>query len=499
MKLLKKYWLVLVLGLVVLLRLPSLSEPFTYGDEGIYLTLGQAANKGWVWYRDIHDNKPPMLYLIAALAGNFTFYRLIHFGWSLVTVLAFWQLAKLLFVKNQPAVMASTVIFAVLSNLHSFEGNVANAENFMMLPTIAAFYLIYEFATDRKLAKQKIKKTWWAWLLAGVLFSVATLFKVPAAFDFAAGFAFVFLIFIETKKKKIKLLASHLSLLFLGFILPILLTFINYFAKGALSPYLTAAFFQNLPYLSSWSGGQTQAGGLPVMMLVRMGLVLTLVTGIYLFREKISLPAKLLLTWFGFSWFAALLSTRPYPHYLIQILPAFCLSIGLFAFQKKKYQWQILLPLVLAIIFRITFLAFQFWTYEDRPYYLNYYQYLLGLKTHQQYWHDFDPQAEKLYQTAAYVKARTAPDDTIFIWGTQPSIYALAKRQPAGRYTTSYHIIDFDGYDQTMTALKREAPRFLLVSLDEKRPFPELFSFLWDHYALEKQLGGLKIFHRIKR
>jgi len=39
--------------------------------------------------------------------------------------------------------------------------------------------------------------------------------------------------------------------------------------------------------------------------------------------------------WFSFSLFAALLSSRPYPHYLIQVLPAFSLSFGFLALSKK--------------------------------------------------------------------------------------------------------------------------------------------------------------------
>ena len=101
------------------------------------MALGQAAQKGQVWYRDIHDNKPPMLYLVAALAGNFETYRLIYFAWGIITVLAFWQLTKLLFPRNKPAQILTTTTFTVLANLHRFEGNVANAENFMMLLTIA--------------------------------------------------------------------------------------------------------------------------------------------------------------------------------------------------------------------------------------------------------------------------------------------------------------------------------------------------------------------------
>src|SRR3989344_3742093 len=54
----------------VVLRITSWFEPYWYGDEGIYLVLGQALRRGLVFYRDIHDNKPPLLYLLAAVAGG---------------------------------------------------------------------------------------------------------------------------------------------------------------------------------------------------------------------------------------------------------------------------------------------------------------------------------------------------------------------------------------------------------------------------------------------
>src|SRR3989338_9802284 len=71
-----KYRALIVLFLFIfVLRLPSLMEPHRYADEEIYLTLGQGFRKGLVFYRDIHDNKPPLLYVIAALAGNLFWFR----------------------------------------------------------------------------------------------------------------------------------------------------------------------------------------------------------------------------------------------------------------------------------------------------------------------------------------------------------------------------------------------------------------------------------------
>jgi hypothetical protein len=178
-------------------------------------------------------------------------------------------------------------------------------------------------------------------------------------------------------------------------------------------------------------------------------------------------------------------------------VPAFCLSLGFFFFRRKEHEWQIIIPLALAIVFRLTFLGFEFWSYPNYPYYSNFYRYLLGSKTHQQYWQDFDPQAETIYRTARYLKSRTTPDEPIFIWGTVPSIYALAERQPPGRYTTAYHIIDFNGYRSTLQALSEKQPRYLVVTGDESRPFSELASLVVQNYAPEIRINGFRIYHRI--
>ena len=92
--------LILLILLAVILRIPSLFEPYWYGDEGIYLTLGHAARQGLVWYRDIHDNKPPLLYLVAALAGTVFWFRLILLVWHAATIALFWELSTKL-LKNK--------------------------------------------------------------------------------------------------------------------------------------------------------------------------------------------------------------------------------------------------------------------------------------------------------------------------------------------------------------------------------------------------------------
>ena len=83
------HWLTILLAIVLILRIPSFFEPFSYGDEMIYLTLGEAVRQGKTLYLFAHDNKPPLLYLIAAIAGNVFWFKVILAGWMLATTVIF--------------------------------------------------------------------------------------------------------------------------------------------------------------------------------------------------------------------------------------------------------------------------------------------------------------------------------------------------------------------------------------------------------------------------
>jgi len=479
-KLLVFFWLIL-LFLVFLLRLPSLFEPFTYGDEGIYLTLGLAIRKGLILYRDIHDNKPPLLYLLAALVGNFANFRTLLFGWTLWTLLVFFKLAKKIFPKDQKSVFISTFIFAILISLHTFEGNIANAENFLILPTLGGILLVLE-----KMKSQNL-------FLAGVAFSLATLFKVPAAFDFLAVLVFLGFIFLRNKKSHFPLLISSSSLLIAGFLLPISITLLYFLAKGALNYYLEAAFFQNIPYLTSWgSSSQRNFNLLQSGLLLRGVLLFTTYCFLFTISKKISQNFLLIILWFSSSLFAALLSSRPYPHYLIQVLPSLSF-LAAFAL-VGKIRLEKTLAFFSFFIFGFSFLVFHFWSYPNIPYYQNFYQYAFGQKSKNQYFADFDQKASKIYQTAEFITSHTLPQQRIFVWGNEPYLYALSRRLPPGRYTVAYHIIDFNGEEETFKAIEQRKTKLVVTAPVVGHSFPALERLLASEYIKIEEIGEFKLF-----
>ena len=479
----KIIWLVILLVGVAILRIPSLFYPYSYGDQGIYLTLGQALRQGLVLYKDIHDNKPPLLYLLAGLSGSLFWFQALLLVWSLGTIIVFWKLAKHLFQDQPRPIILSTIFFSFLTTWPRLEAEIANAEIFMILPIVAGFLLL--------LCGKKWEKL--RFFSAGILFSLAVLFKVPAGFDFAAAGLFLLLNFFSQKQKPFSLLISHFSILILGFLLPISMTAIYFASQGAFFQFISAGFLQNIGYLSSWQG-KTQGTMVNLGFLLRFFSLLILIFLFWLLRRKFSKTLLLLGLWLIFSLFGATLSERPYPHYLLQVVPSASLLVGLLLVKIKRLE-KIVILLLLALIF-IVYAYFKFWGYPTISYYQNFLGWAFRQKTTEAYLKDFNPNLPRNQKLASFLNSHTLPQDRIFIWGEDaPCVYALSRRLPPGRFTANYHIKDFNGYQETIKAIEEKGARFIII-LDDKDDFPELGLLVSREYHLFKSLDGALIFFR---
>ena len=471
-------WLVLTFGLVIILRLPSFFEPFSYGDEMIYLTLGQAIKKGMVLYRDIHDNKPPLLYILAGIAGNVFWFRAILAAWSVATVYLFWRLVDGLFPHKKAFQKVATVVFAILTTIPLFEGHIANAEVFMVGPTIAAFLILFTKTLNTKNL-----------FFAGLLFSTATLFKVPAAFDFPVILVF-WLIFLDFKRLWKDWLRKSIPLV-AGFLAPIALTFVWYFLRGGFSQYLVAAFGQNIGYLSSWRPNDVTEPFLVrnAPLLIRGSLVALGTLALFRFRKALSRPFVFACLWILFSLFATTLSERPYPHYLIQAVPALSILVAMFFTEKTLEQVLVLIPIGL---FVFTPVYYKFWSYPIIPYYTRFIDFATGKIDKEGYFARFDGNVSRNYEIARFINQSTAKDDKIFVWGDSPPIYALTRRFPPGKYVATYHIMDFSTPKQTIETLEKDLPAAIVI-LPGSPEFRDLTGLLREKYLFAQDIGGAEI------
>src|SRR3989344_7555790 len=143
----RQFWFVIFTSfLFFILRFPSLFEPLWYGDEGIYQVVGTSLNHGKLLYSQIFDNKPPLLYWLYSIFQSDQFsIRLISLVFGALAVIMFFFLSKKLFNNAKSNIpLLTTFIFAILFGLPTLEGNIANAENFMLLPIIASAILILD-------------------------------------------------------------------------------------------------------------------------------------------------------------------------------------------------------------------------------------------------------------------------------------------------------------------------------------------------------------------
>lgn len=475
-------WLEIFFVIIILLRIPSFFEPFYYGDEMIYLTLGQGVRQGVPLYLGLHDNKPPLLYLMAALAGNVFLFKALLAVFNLLAIYFFWKLVNNLFPKNLSFQKVSTILFGILTTIPLFEGNIANAENFMMAPAILAFYILA--AKDRS-AKNLF--------LAGVLFSIASLFKIVAAFDLFGVIAFLL---IFSKKEGFVNFIKTVVFLSIGFAVPILLSFAWYQLRGAFQPYLIAAYLQNIGYVSSW---QRSGSAEPFLvknapLLIRFGVMMLGFLIVWISSRKLSKSFVLVCCWLLASLFAVSLSERPYPHYFLQSVAPVSILLGMLFTFKNIEQSLAVLPLMVA--FFVPY-YYKFWHYPTTVYYQRFFDFASRQTNQEQYFKGFAESVPRNYRIAEFLNKSSDKKDKVFVWSNDSAaIYALSRRLPPTKYVADYHFLDFSTKQETIDKLKSNPPKFIVIT-PNSFDFPELEMYAKANYLQISEIESADVWMRI--
>ncbi|MDO8270128.1 MAG: glycosyltransferase family 39 protein [Candidatus Levybacteria bacterium] len=466
------YWFLLgICAVFAFLRLPSLVEPHWYGDEGIYQVVGRALNDGRVLYRDIWDNKPPLLYIIYAfLQGNLFAVKLFSLISGLLSIIVFFLLSLRIFKKNHSVYVATTV-FALLLGLPIIEGNIANAENFMLLPIVTGGYFIYLY-TKNKYTLQLVT--------AGILLSIAFIIKTVAIFDFVAFFVFLFLIFFTENKLRLKIsfvmLASFLSLF--------LICCLYFFALGAFQDFMDGVFTQNIGYVSEQYG----AANPRIILLIKTIILAAIVGAIFFLRKKITKSALFIYIWVAFGSYSVLFSDRPYTHYLIVLLPAFSLLLGHSLERSRVRFFELVLIIVIALS---AYFHFQLYR-KNIAYYRNYIEFITNRKEIRDYQSFFDRNTPRDYKIANFIRTNVGKNEEVFLISDSVQIYALSDKLPIGKYLAAYHISYYkDGLKITKEQIEKVRPRYI-IQTTAGSVFDELLS----SYDLRYIMEGTKIYER---
>lgn len=451
-----------------ILRLPSLFEPLWYGDEGIYQVIGNSLNHGNLLYKEIFDNKPPLLYWLYSILHSDQFsVRLTSLIFGILSIAIFFLLSKKLFKKNVSISYLTTFIFTLLFGLPTLEGNIANAENFLLLPVVASAFLI---TSQKRL------------FAAGLLLGIAFLFKIVAVFDLVSFLIFYFILNFDSTKKQIKLFR-----IIAGFFIPIFLTSFFFIANGTFADFIKATFLSNIAYVNYGN----RIGSLPVLLFVKLVILGTFLFYIFTKRKSINESSLFVLIWFAFSLFNAFFSQRPYTHYLLILIPSFSLAIGLILLDKKHRKliavFFIVALFVIIKIFGIPNFG------KSINYYQNYMSYAAGKKTMISYQEFFDRKTPFDYEISRFIKPKLSKDETVFIWGNNAQLYQLVNVIAPTKYIVAYHIINYkDGLVSAKMALDKTKPRFIVVMPNETR-----IPFSLENYSAKIDINNTIIYERV--
>jgi len=473
-----------ILLFTFLARLPSLFEPFWYGDEGIFAAVGRNLNLGGTLYATAWDNKPPMIYL--TYAGIFKFFGVSMFWLHLFAAIVVLATSAIIYeialgILGQKRALLASLIFGVLTSLRLVEGNLALTEIIMIMPISLAMLL----AIKRKFDLLSM-------FFAGILFAVASLYKQVGAFEAAALGIFVFLYL-----KNIKDIILRGAAIGIGFAIPYGLTVLYFLPKKLLDDYIFAAYTYYRIYLA-----ESPKYAVFINIAKYMAPLAAILYGIFKkLRGKVEL-SHLFLLWLAFSFLGSYFSGRTYGHYLVQAAPAISLALASVNFPVKFTRARVVFALFffIPIVFLTQTLFRDFLSggpLNQISYWSNFIDYAGGKKSVDAYNNYFDWNVNRIMALNNFLISANAKNEGVYVWGDMSWLYAIGDLKNPVRYVTSFHVFGVpNGKEEVISALVKNPPTYILKPPSSIGYFGELENFLSANYTLVARVEDVDIWQR---
>ena len=501
------------------LRAPFLQRAIWNVDEGITVTAAARILSGGVLYRDVADQRSPLVpYLkagILAVCGDWNT-TAVHVVLAVLLglgAIALWQIARRL--GHDRVGLVAAVVFTVLSFMLPGEEDAlaAHTEWFLMLFSVAGF-LAFVAAIKRPGFVRGLG--------VGALFGLSTLCKQPGLFDWAVSLVLIGLLLFARPAAQRGALLRLAGGSVTGLVLLAGLTF-GYFAyRGAVPDLVYYAWTYNnqvyVPAIPLAARLLTMrepfflaAQHAPAVLL--LGLCGALVLPVLAIRGLFRWPVEIaLLPWLALGWTAAgilacSLSGRAFSHYSIQVIPGLSLVCGWVLVAGwdwcvgRKRAWRLAAMALLALAVADTGgrIARRVRTTHPEDY-----EWTACMRVVRQY---------------------TTPNEHVFFWGFTPDCYVHVRRLPATRfvYTTfltglipwanidplidTKAIVTPGSWDQLQEDFRRNPPAMIIgtgsVREQNKYPLldqPRLWSLVTRDFAeVNVVTGGFRDFRFYRR
>jgi hypothetical protein len=466
--------LLAVIGFGALLRWRLLDVPLDR-DEGEFAYMAQQLLRGVPPYEAAYAMKLPGIYAVYAsvmwVAGESI--RGIHLGLLVVggaTSAAIFLLGRRLF--DAMVGLTAAAAFALLSTMPSVHGSSAQAEQFVLLPVVLAWWLAVRAGDAGNLTNQTaaaIQRAAWRYyvqlVLAGVLLGIAITIKQHAVFLALATAVYVGAAQWRsactpgdnagTAGRRVARLVLALVALAVGAAIPVALMFVAVVVAGVWEKFWfwTVVVAGNYAADTPWSEGASR-------LLDKGGQIV----------KQAPLLCALVLCGFSAMWWnesarrrrgfvcitvlAAIVAICPglhfRQHYFVLLLPALALLAALggaalgrliIANQATRPQSAITQSAVALVVIMVALLA-TLW--PQRAYYFEHTSTEISRLTF-----GGNPFPEAL-AIAQRIMAHTSPDDSVLVLGSEPELLFYVGRRSATRYIYMYPLVEHQPYARQM-------------------------------------------------
>ena len=495
------YWclgaLLVVMVFFALVRVRLRDMPLER-DEGEFAYIGQLMLQGIPPYKIASNMKLPGTYaayaaMMAVFGETTSGIRIGLILVNAVTTILVFLLAKYLYGSVAGAVAGITYSF--LSCRPGVLGLYAHATHFVVLAALAGILLLlYAIDTGRT----------GLFFGSGVCFGLAFLMKQPGILFFV--FAGLYSLWREWKRPlPWRNAAVRGGTLFAGLVLPFGLTCLMLFRAGVFSSF----WFWTWSYAREYGSMTTLRESWPMLRATLpwavRPFVIWEIVAVGLTAPLWSRCARghggFTSSFFLFSLLAVCPGFYFRPHYFILLLPAaaLCTGIGVSAAQNRlrKTRFTRLVAWLPVLYFAIVFAI------SVRGQYKTYFH-LDPVSLNKKIF-DRDPFLEAV-AVGNYIKAHSAEQDTIGIFGSEPEICFYSERHCASSYLYTYPLIEKQKYAEQMRREMMEQvqdarPKFLVYAdvarswgtpgtLEENRGFLEMaWAYAHSNYELVEQVA----------
>jgi hypothetical protein len=464
-------------------------------DEGAYATIAQGVLDGKVPYRDLFDNKPPLVYgwysLSFAIFGESVWApRILASVLLSLTTLAVFGQAKL--VMPRGVAYTAAAVFALSTGL-PWVALHANTEAYMLLPLVTSL-IAFTLAV-------RSGRLWW-FVACGALGGLAVMTKQVAMWNVLA-LAVVAASWRPAEAESLLHRLRPAACILAGAAAAILAVALPFLVNGSANDLVYANLSYNWLYVGAISMAQRflNAGyGLLLFFGVAAPVIVAAIVGLLsLWRERRHRTYYAVAAWAAGSAVGVATGGRFFPHYFLHLLPALAILSAVVFYES----WQRGGPTgvskpVLAVAVALVVISagtnavlYAFPRQAEHA--------VAARVYHQKEWEQYGD------ELGAFIKRRTEPGDTIFNLGRESYVYFYADRQPPGRYFNDWAVhYDDRNLEELLVDLRTEKPKYVIDSAlqplfedyDDSHP-PALMRFIDENYRYIGQIYFADVYELI--